>query len=79
MIMVNKSRCVCIGSLLSFAAISVIYPVINTMMGTTGVMSLITLLPYTAVSIPIFVASMVIGLGIGCCGSAFAIRRHIKF
>lgn len=69
----------CIGSLLAFAVISGMYPVINTMMGTTGIMSLITLLPYTAVSIPVFAASMIIGLGIGCCGSAFAIRQHIKF
>ncbi len=67
-----------LGSLISFVMEWGIYTLFSTKLMATSGLSFMTVIPFAAVSIPIFLAFTVVGLGVGVIGSLLAIRNYLK-
>ncbi len=67
-----------IGSLVSFTLEWGIYKLLTEKLIAQSGISFLTVIPFSAVSVPLLVAFAVVGLGVGVIGSLLAIRNYLK-
>ena len=67
-----------LGSLLSFVMEWGLYTLFSDKLMAGAELSLLTVIPFSVVSIPIFIAFTVVGLGVGVIGSLLAIKNYLK-
>lgn len=67
----------CAGALLAFALSTIIYVIMEGMMQSSGVLSLITFQPFSHLAGPLIAIDLIMGLGVGCAGCAISIRKHL--
>ena len=66
------------GALIAFILSIGVYQLLCGGLGTTGIMSLITMMPFTKVAQTLFTVDLIFGLGVGIAGCAVTIRKYLK-
>ncbi|MBQ8974338.1 MAG: FtsX-like permease family protein, partial [Oscillospiraceae bacterium] len=66
------------GAVIAFLIESGIYTLVMSNLASRYSMTFVSVLPYTAVAMPLLVAFLIIGFFIGVIGSAVAIKNYLK-
>ena len=66
------------GALIAFVLSIGVYQLLCGGLGKTGIMSLITMMPFTEVAQILFTVDLVFGLAVGITGCAVTIRKYLK-